>query len=106
MRKAKVYMHNKFAGILEEHLFNQSYFFRYNDDYMEVPISLKMPTQQRIFSFNRFPPFFEGLLPEGWQLEGLLRNMKIDKQDYFKQLVTVGQDMVGAVTVEEIIENE
>jgi serine/threonine-protein kinase HipA len=35
-------------------------------------------------------------------LDALLRQQKIDRNDLFGQLVTVGRDLVGAVTVEEI----
>ncbi len=38
-------------------------------------------------------------MPEGIQLESLLRRRKIDKTDYFSQLLAVGSDMVGSVTV-------
>jgi serine/threonine-protein kinase HipA len=58
-----------------------------------------MPAKQQVWEFDCFPPFFEGLLPEGFQLESLLRQMKIDRDDYFSQLLAVGRDMVGAVTV-------
>ena len=34
-------------------------------------------------------------------LEGLLRQRKIDRKDFFAQLVAVGADTVGAVTVME-----
>ncbi len=44
----------------------------------------------------------EGLLPEGEMLGGLLRQLKIDAKDLFSQLMAVGRDLVGAVTVEEI----
>jgi serine/threonine-protein kinase HipA len=54
------------------------------------------------FNFNSFPPFFDGLLPEGIQLDGLLRFKKIDKYDYFSQLIAAGADLVGAVSVEEM----
>jgi serine/threonine-protein kinase HipA len=37
-------------------------------------------------------------------LEGLLKIKKIDKNDHFSQLMAVGEDMVGAVTVREITE--
>ncbi|MGD9592865.1 MAG: HipA N-terminal domain-containing protein, partial [Candidatus Berkiella sp.] len=57
--------------------------------------------RQKHFSFTTFPPFFDGLLPEGILLEALLKNAKIDKNDLFSQLVTVGNDLVGSVTVEE-----
>ena len=61
-----------------------------------------MPVEQKEFEFNEFPPFFDGLLPEGIMLESLLKQKKIDKTDYFSQLIAVGADMVGAVTVEEV----
>ena len=62
-----------------------------------------MPTNQKVYNFNNFPPFFDGLLPEGIQLEGLLKLKKIDRGDYFSQLIAVGEDTVGAVTVKEIV---
>jgi HipA-like protein len=37
-------------------------------------------------------------------LEGLLKQNKIDRQDYFSQLVTVGDDLGGAVTVKAVTE--
>jgi serine/threonine-protein kinase HipA len=37
-------------------------------------------------------------------LEGLLKIRKIDKNDLFSQLIAVGEDLVGVVTVKEIIE--
>jgi serine/threonine-protein kinase HipA len=58
-----------------------------------------MPIRNEPYLFPGFPPFFDGLLPEGVQLESLLRRKKIDKNDYFSQLVAVGADMVGSVTV-------
>ena len=51
------------------------------------------------YQFDGFPPFFDGLLPEGAQLEALLRQQKLDRDDGFGQLLTVGGDLVGAVTV-------
>ena len=60
-----------------------------------------MPLNKRLYIYNTFPSFFDGLLPEGFLLEGLLRINKIDKNDYFGQLLKVGLDMVGSVTVEK-----
>lgn len=101
MRKAKVLMNGEPAGILDE-LDDQTYRFSYDEGYAGLPISLSMPVKQRIYEFSSFPPFFDGLLPEGFQLEALLKRHKIDRHDYFKQLVTVGRDLVGAVTVEKV----
>ena len=101
MRKAEVFMHGVQAGVLEELVPGKSYRFNYIEDYNGPPISLTMPVEGREFFFQNFPPFFDGLLPEGILLEGLLKQKKIDKYDYFSQLVTVGNDLVGAVTVQE-----
>ena len=98
MRKAVVYAHGKRAGVLTE-ISPQEYMFTYDDDYSGQAISLTMPVDQKEFSFHVFPPFFEGLLPEGIMLEGLLKISKIDHNDYFSQLMATGADLVGAVTV-------
>ena len=100
MPKAKVLVHAVDAGIVEEVIKGRKYRFAYSEDYQGPPISLTMPTSQRVYEYDEFPPFFDGLLPEGPQLEGLLRHRKIDKNDLFRQLVAVGSDVVGAVTVE------
>ena len=52
---------------------------------------------------EEFPPFLDGLLPEGSQLEGLLKLKKIDRNDLFSQLMAVGEDVVGVVTLQEIM---
>ena len=102
MRKARVLVNNVAAGILEE--FNsKEYRFTYAHDYQGPPVSLSMPLEKSSYEFNTFPPFFEGLLPEGTMLEALLRKYKLDKEDYFSQLLKVGHDVVGAVTIEEMI---
>ncbi|HEY4832640.1 MAG TPA: HipA N-terminal domain-containing protein [Waddliaceae bacterium] len=103
MKRAKVFVDDFFAGILEEIEKGKSYRFTYNTDYAGHPVSLTMPLKQRIYNFNRFPPFFEGVLPEGFQLQALLKKRKIDRDDYFQQLITVGQDLVGNVTVQEYL---
>lgn len=100
MRKAIVKIHNIQAGILTEYS-SEQYEFQYDNDYQGQPISLTMPTTDQPYGFESFPPFFDGLLPEGIQLEGLLKKHKIDKTDYFSQLLVTGNDLVGAVTVEE-----
>lgn len=102
MKSAKVFVCNVEAGILSEVLFEREYRFEYKEGYSGYPVSLTMPLSSEIYSFDRFPPFFDGLLPEGNQLEGLLNLGKVDRNDHFSQLILVGNDMVGAVTVKEI----
>ncbi|MEZ5012289.1 MAG: HipA N-terminal domain-containing protein [Bacteroidales bacterium] len=101
MRKAKVFVKGKEAGTLTEVVQGKEYLFEYINDYHGPDVSRTMPAREKSFRFDRFPPFFDGLLPEGIQLDGLLKLKKIDRHDYFSQLIAVGDDMVGAVTVKE-----
>lgn len=101
MRQAKVFNHNVFAGLLTE-ANDGSYVFEYDTGYQGAPISLTMPVIGKRFEYPGFPPFFDGLLPEGVMLSALLKSKKLDQDDYFGQLVTVGNDLVGSVTVQEI----
>ena len=104
MRKAKVFVNGTEAGILSELKQGAEYSFEYKDGYDGLEVSRTMLTSQRKYIYSTFPPFFEGLLPEGIQLEGLLKLNKIDKNDLFSQLMAVGEDVVGVVTVKEMVE--
>jgi serine/threonine-protein kinase HipA len=101
MRKAKIMMRDVFAGTLEE-LPDGKFRFQYDENYKKEPISLTMPIIKSIYEFDQFPTYFEGLLPEGIMLEALLLKYKLDRKDYFGQLIQVGNDLVGAVTVHEV----
>jgi serine/threonine-protein kinase HipA len=103
MRKAEVFVQNQPAGFLIENDEGtpSKYVFEYLESYDGTPVSLNYPTKQKRYEFDSFPSFFDGLLPEGPQLEALLKQAKLDRRDYFGQLVTVGADLVGAVTVKE-----
>ena len=106
MRRAYVFCDNILAGIFTEKDNHYGYIFEYLSDYQGSPISLTMPTSQKTYAFKKFPSFFDGVLPEGPQLEALLRYAKIDRSDYFSQLMVVGADLVGAVTVKEILDED
>lgn len=100
-RKASIFVNAIFAGELQEIEKGTKYRFVYDPAYTGPSVSLTMPKKHLIHDFNRFPPFFEGLLPEGMMLDALLRQTKIDHTDYLSQLITVGGDLVGNVTVEK-----
>jgi len=102
MRQAEIHVHGVRAGLLEELEPGRSYRFTYDPGYQGPPVSLTMPVQAGPFTHEGFPPFFDGLLPEGAQLEALLRRRKLDRGDLFGQLVAVGRDMVGAVTARAV----
>lgn len=48
-------------------------------EYAGSAVSLTMPQRTEPYCFDTFPPLFDGLLPEGLQLEALLRKHKIDR---------------------------
>jgi serine/threonine-protein kinase HipA len=102
MRKARIFVQGMEAGILSEIKQGVEYLFEYSDGYKGLEVSRTMLTNVKVYKFNEFPPFFDGLLPEGIQLEGLLKINKIDKNDLFSQLIAVGEELVGVVTVKEI----
>lgn len=100
MRKAEVYQQGKLAGILEE-LGQSRCRFTYAPGYQGQPISIALPVREVSYEFEQFPSVFEGLLPEGLQLEAVLRRYKVDRKDLFQQLLIVGEDVVGSLTVKE-----
>jgi len=104
MRKAKVFVNGMDAGILTETKQGAEYTFEYHEGYDGLEVSRTMLISQKKYTYTGFPPFFEGLLPEGIQLEGLLKLNKIDRNDLFSQLIAVGEDVVGVVTVKELVE--
>ena len=100
MRRAAVQQQGKFAGMLEE-TDRRHYRFSYAPGYAGEPVSLALPIRSEPYEFACFPSVFEGLLPEGQQLEALLRQFKVDRYDLFSQLVLVGADVVGSLTITE-----
>lgn len=101
MRKANIFFDGELAGYLTE-INEKQFVFEYIEAYRGNSISLTMPVSKRRFEFEGFPSFFDGLLPEGVQLDGLLRQNKIDRNDNFSQLLAVGGDLVGATTVKAV----
>lgn len=100
MKRAKVFVNEVLAGEIQEIERGKKYRFIYLENYMGPSVSLEMPLTQLTYEYDKFPPFFEGLLPEGMMLEGLLRYTKLDRNDLMGQLIAVGGDLVGNVTVE------
>jgi serine/threonine-protein kinase HipA len=102
VRRAIVSVHGVPAGVLQESPDRDGgWRFAYDEAYAGPPVSLTMPVRPEPYDFDRFPAVFEGWLPEGLQLEALLRMRKLDRDDLFGQLAVVGHDLVGAVTVRE-----
>ena len=101
LRQGTVFVQSKKAGTIAET--DQGYEFFYDRDYLNdeapLPVSLTMPlTTEVLFSESLFP-FFDGLIPEGWLLNVVSRNWKIDRNDRFGLLLCACRDCIGDVYV-------
>jgi serine/threonine-protein kinase HipA len=67
MRRAEVYQTAALAGYLTE-TEAKEFRFEYVAGYKGRPVSLTMPVGTETYEVDKFPPFFEGLRPEGRQL--------------------------------------
>jgi serine/threonine-protein kinase HipA len=104
VRRAEVYQTAALAGYLTE-TGAKEFRFEYVAGYKGRPVSLMMPVRTEPYEFDKFPPFFEGLLPEGRQLEALLRTDKLDRNDLMGQLLAVGEDVVGSIQIIKVNES-
>lgn len=101
-RKAKVSVQGLKAGTLCET--EDGYSFCYDDDYLKdngLAVSLTLPTNKKEYRSKYLFPFFDGLIPEGWLLDVVVRNWKIDPGDRFGLLCVSCRDCIGDVSVEE-----
>ena len=101
-RKAFVYIRDSYAGLLEET--DEGYRFQYGPDYLACgtsPVSLTLPLTDKPFVSTTLFPFFDGLIPEGWLLEVVSRNWKIERRDRFGLLLIACRDAIGNVTIRE-----
>mgnify|MGYP001146797481 CR=1 FL=1 len=105
-RAANVFYNNRLAGVLIET--QTGYRFTYDGKYLAggAPIGFHFPLQEAPFEFEVFPSFFENLTAEGWLRTVQSQSQKIDEDDRFGLLLHNGGDLVGAVTVQAITEND
>ncbi len=101
-RAGRVYIQNQYAGRIYET--DEGYEFLYDTDYLEsdeaVPVSLTLPLTAIPYQYNTLFPFFDGLIPEGWLLDVVERNWKIDGKDRFGLLLAACRDCIGDVYIE------
>ncbi len=100
-RKAYVYVRNEFAGILSET--DEGYSFAYDEEYIKKEeasaVSLTLPLSQKEYVSKTLFSFFDGLIPEGWLLEVVSRNWKIETKDRFGLLLVACKDVIGNVSI-------
>jgi serine/threonine-protein kinase HipA len=104
MKKARVYMYDKLAGILIED--ENGFHFQYDQLYLKIekvePISLTLPLSENEYESKTMFSFFDGLIPEGWLLDIAQKNWKLDPRDRMEILLKTCQDCIGAVSIETI----
>ena len=102
-RTAYVYVRNIFAGTLCET--DSGYSFSYDKDYLKrenaAAVSLTLPLTEEVYNSRTLFPFFDGLIPEGWLLNVVSRNWKIDVKDRFGLLRIACKDSIGNVSILE-----
>ena len=102
-RTAYIYVRNSFAGALKET--DAGYSFSYDEDYLksEKPsaVSLTLPLQTEEYTSKTLFSFFDGLIPEGWLLDIVSKNWKIDRNDRFGLLLVACKDPIGNVSIQE-----
>lgn len=105
-RIAYVYVRNVFAGVLKE--VDDGYSFIYDTDYLKLQqstaVSLTLPLQETEYKSKTMFSFFDGLIPEGWLLNMVTDNWKIDPKDRFGLLLVACNDPIGNVTIKEVRE--
>lgn len=101
MKTAEVYLYDRLAGILSEG--GEGYQFRYSSEYLEMSdaeaISLTLPLRAEPYRDKVLFPFFDGLIPEGWLLDIVERNWKIDSRDRMSILFACCKNCIGAVSI-------
>jgi len=108
MRKATIYYQDKKAGWLSED--ENGFHFVYAMEYLQqehpTAISLTLPLQVNTFDSNILFPFFDGLIPEGWLLDLVETNWKLNARDRMGLLLACCRDCIGAVGVEPLKESD
>lgn len=105
-RTAYVYVRNRFAGTLKET--DAGYSFLYDPAYLAdenaTAVSLTLPMQAEEYTSKTLFAFFDGLIPEGWLLDMVSHNWKIDRKDRFGLLLVACKDPIGNVQIREVRE--
>lgn len=102
-RTAYIYVYDIYAGELCET--DEGYSFTYDHNYLSgkkvYPVSLTLPVRKEAYVSKTLFSFFDGLIPEGWLLDVVSRNWKIDSKDRFALLLVACKDAIGNVSIRE-----
>lgn len=102
-RRAVVSLKGRRVGLLVETTGGSR--FTYDRGYLDRPgarpLSPKLPLRSAPFESSTLLPFFENLLPEGAQLEILVRQRKLDPRDKLGLLLATLPSSVGDVQIHQ-----
>ncbi len=102
-KRGKVYVDKDLAGIIEQ--IEGLYTFKYDQAYLKSanakPVSLTLRLRAEPFEQKTMIPFFDGLIPEGWLLNIITDNWKINPRDRMSLLLLACKDCIGNVSVVE-----
>ena len=105
-RTAQIFVRDKLAGILRET--DEGYSFVYDTDYLSSDnpsaVSLTLPLTEKPYVSKTLFAFFDGLIPEGWLLDVVVHNWKLNEKDRFGILIAACKDPIGNVSVREVSE--
>ena len=108
MRRGKIYLNDIYAGLLTED--ENGFTFAYDAGFLRSgkaeAVSLTLPLTDKPYHDTVLFPFFDGLIPEGWLLDVAMRNMDISILDRMSLLLVCCKDCIGAVSVEEVKEED
>jgi serine/threonine-protein kinase HipA len=106
MRSAQVYYQEKKAGLIKE--IGAGYSFQYYEAYFSnvenLEISKTLPIRKEEYINPILFPFFDGLIPEGWVLDIVEENWKLNPKDRFGIMLKSCKDCIGAVSIIEVLE--
>ncbi len=101
MKKADIYLDEVLCGILTED--NDGFHFQYTEEYLlredGMALSPTMPLSREIYEKEVMFPVFDGLIPEGWLLDIVSNNWKIDVRDRMSLLMKCCADCIGNISV-------
>ncbi len=108
-KRGKVLVENIVAGVIEQR--DGLFIFKYNLEYLKssnaMPVSLTLPLRETAYEQKTMFAFFDGLIPEGWLLNIIEGNWKINPRDRMSLLLLACRDCVGNVSVvDESYEDE
>ena len=101
MKRGVVKVEESVAGVLWED--EEGFHFKYNSEYLlqgtTKAVSLTLPLQNETYHSRILFPFFDGLIPEGWLLNIVTENWKIQPRDRMGLLLATGKDCIGNISV-------